>query len=42
MSRRIAILFLCLALSAKLAHAAPEQWIEVTSPHFKVITDSSD
>jgi len=31
-----------MTISCGPAFAAPEQWVEVTSPHFTVITDSSD
>ena len=42
MSRRIGILLLLWACSCALAFAGPEQWVEVKSPHFTLITDSSD
>src|SRR5271169_535272 len=42
MTRRFAIIFLVAAAVCSRAIAAPEQWVEVSSQHFTVITDSSD
>jgi tetratricopeptide (TPR) repeat protein len=43
MPRRLALISLFfLAASCTVSHAAPDQWLQVTSPHFTVITDSSD
>jgi tetratricopeptide (TPR) repeat protein len=42
MLRRFAILSLFLAASCSFALDGSEHWVEVTSPHFTVITDSSD
>jgi tetratricopeptide (TPR) repeat protein len=42
MPRRIAILLIFLGLLASRANASPEQWVEVRSAHFTVLTDSSE
>jgi hypothetical protein len=39
---RFAILLIVAAILCSRAFAAPEQWIEVSSQHFTVITDSND
>ncbi|HEV2484459.1 MAG TPA: DUF1570 domain-containing protein [Terracidiphilus sp.] len=42
MPRRFAILSILAATLCGQAFAAPEQWVEVSSQHFAVITDSND
>ena len=42
MPRRLALLSLFWAALSNLAWAAPDPWFQVSSPHFTVITDSSD
>lgn len=42
MLRRFARISFLAALLCCRAFAAPEQWVQVSSPHFTVITDSSD
>jgi tetratricopeptide (TPR) repeat protein len=42
MARRFAVLFILAATLCSQALAAPEQWVEVSSQHFTVITDSND
>jgi len=42
MTRSFAFIFLLAATVCGRAMAAPEQWVEVSSQHFTVITDSSD
>ncbi len=42
MPRRLIFLSLLWAASCSLASAAAAQWIQVSSPHFTVITDSND
>ena len=42
MRTRIILVSACLAALATCALAAPEQWLQVRSPHFKLITDSND
>jgi tetratricopeptide (TPR) repeat protein len=42
MPRRFLILSLLWAASCSYASAAADQWIQVSSPHFTVITDSGD
>jgi tetratricopeptide (TPR) repeat protein len=42
MPRRFILLSLLWAASCSLASAAADQWIQVSSPHFSVITDSND
>ena len=43
MPRRSAFIALFLFVASnRVASAAPDQWLQVTSPHFTVITDSSD
>ena len=39
---RFAILLIVAAILCSRPFAAPEQWIEVSSQHFTVITDSND
>ncbi len=42
MLRAFAFISLLWAATCGLAYAAPDQWVEVRSPHFTVITDSGD
>ncbi len=42
MARRFAVLSILAATLCSQAFAAPEQWVEVSSQHFTVITDSND
>jgi hypothetical protein len=42
MLRRIAIASVLWASCCSFASGAGEQWVQVSSPHFTVITDSSD
>ena len=42
MLRRLAFLSVLWTASCSLAFAAPDQWLQISSPHFTVITDSSD
>jgi hypothetical protein len=42
MLRRILLVAIFCAAPCTRAWAAPEQWFQVTSPHFTVVTDSSD
>ena len=42
MLRNLAALSLLFATFGGAASAAPDQWLQVSSPHFTVITDSSD
>lgn len=40
--RRLAPLFLLLSTFCRVAHASSEQWAEVSSSHFAVLTDSNE
>jgi tetratricopeptide (TPR) repeat protein len=42
MSRPLGLLALLVATASSFAFASADQWIEISSPHFTVITDSSD
>jgi tetratricopeptide (TPR) repeat protein len=42
MLRRFAVLFIVLAIFPSAARAAPEQWIELHSEHFTVVTDAGE
>jgi len=42
MLKPIASLVLLLAVSSSFSSSPTAQWVEVTSPHFTVITDSND
>ena len=42
MLRHLALLSVFLIASSSFASAAPEQWFQVTSPHFTLITNSND
>jgi tetratricopeptide (TPR) repeat protein len=42
MRRQLAILAILVLAAPMLAFAAPDQWLQVASPHFTVITNSND